>query len=189
MPLNEHTYRNLLASYTGANLIGDLPDALLDLWDDDYRQTHANAELLTVTLEEHGSSFTFLFDTTRQRTIGAVGLPAFIKHGRDKTRMAGHPLSQGSAYHRGHLMAHSIGGGADINLVPQLGKVNNGKFKSLEYRVRKLAEQHVSCVYFVRTIYPSDTAVQTFLTQMPDRIEQGVVQVPHTLHYAIFDNL
>ena len=48
--------------------------------------------------------------------------------------MAGHPLSAGSLYHRGHAIPHSLGGATDINLVPQLGMINTGPFRALERR-------------------------------------------------------
>ena len=197
MPINELVYRKLLTNQPGypsaapstSKLLADLPDELLDLWFDDYLRTHANAEMVTVTLDENGSSFTYLFDTTRQRTIGVVGIPAFVKHKRDAGRMAGHPLSQGPTYHRGHLMAHSIGGGADINLVPQLAKLNIGKFRVIERLVRKLASENVKCLYFVRTVYTDDTATQTNLTQLPDQLEQGVVLQSGQLVYAMHTNV
>ena len=46
--------------------------------------------------------------------------------------MAGHPLGGPAGYHRGHAIPHRLGGGTDINLVPQAGSVNIGAFRELE---------------------------------------------------------
>jgi hypothetical protein len=187
MPLNDIDYRQNIAQYRGPDLIAEFPDRLLDLWLDDYLRTHLQAELVTVTVNAEGSSFTYLFDIARERMVGVVGLPTFVKHKRDAGRMAGHPLSQGPAYHRGHLIAHSIGGGADINLVPQLGSLNIGQFRIIERLVRKLAQENVYCLYFVRTIYPKDSSSGK-PTQLPSFIEQGVVHQPGYLTYALHKN-
>ncbi len=48
--------------------------------------------------------------------------------------MAGHPLSDGPHYHRGHASPHTLGGPTDIKLVPQLGSVNVEPFRDLERR-------------------------------------------------------
>lgn len=179
--LTEGTYRRLLASYRGNRLVVDFPENLVPLWCDDYSSSSPDAELVAVDLDDSGTSFTYLFDIHLQRTIVAYGVPIFAKRSRDVSRMAGHPNSSGPEYHRGHLMAHSLGGGMDINLVPQLGKLNIGEFRVLERKVRDLAKRNVSCLYFVRSIY-------TDHSQKPGMFEQCVILPTSSLIYALHKN-
>ena len=185
---NPAPYQKILSKYRGNDVIADLPDLLLAFWQDDYIRTHGRSEMVLVHLDGEGSSFTYLFDVTRQRVIGSAGLPAFVKHERDKNRMAGHPLANSDTYDRGHLLAHSLGGGADINLVPQLSKVNRGGFKRIEGRVRGLASRNIQCVYFVRPDYPIESTPAGTATQLPSCIEQGVIGKSGDLTYDRFEN-
>ena len=155
---------------------------LVPLWCDDYYFINPKAELVQVDIDTSGTSFTYLFDIDLQRNIVAFGMPIFSKHQRDASRMAGLPLSDGSKFHRGHLMAHSIGGGTDINLVPQLGKLNIGEFRVLERKARKLAEQNVRCLYFVRSVYTTGS-------QTPGMFEQCIIHPSRTIDYEIHNNL
>jgi hypothetical protein len=182
MRLTEQTYRKLVKGYKGRNFPQGLTKQLLPLWETDYRRAHGRAELVVVNLDADSSSFSYLFDIDRQRNIVAFGIPIYRQQHRDASRMAGHPLSAGSDYHRGHLMAHSIGGGADINLVPQLGRLNIGEFRVLERMVRALAWEGVDCLYFVRTIYEDGES------QTPDWIEQCVIQSSGVVNYALHKN-
>jgi DNA/RNA endonuclease G (NUC1) len=69
----------------------------------------------------------------------------------------------------------------DINLVPQLGKLNIGEFRILERRVRDLAKQRLSSLYFVRPIYSK-------ISQTPAMFEQGAILAPRSLLYARHKN-
>jgi len=179
--LTEAAYRKLIASYRGNQVVEDLPGKLVPLWCDDYCLKNPRADLVAIDLDESGTSFTYLFDINLQRTIVAYGVPIFSKHRRDAGRMAGHPLSAGPDFHRGHLMAHSIGGGTDINLVPQLGKLNIGQFRVLERKVRDLAMKNLPCLYFVRPIY-------TNKSQTPGMFEQCVILPSKMLTYRLHKN-
>lgn len=179
--MTEGTYRQLIASYRGHLVVADIPGRLVPLWCDDYYSKNHGAQLVEVDLDDSGTSISYLFDINLQRTIVAYGVPIFAKHQRDAGRMAGHPNSAGPEFHRGHLMAHSIGGGTDINLVPQLGRLNIGEFRILERRVRDLAKQNLNCFYFVRPIY-------TDKSQMPTTFEQCVILPSRSLVYAIHQN-
>jgi DNA/RNA non-specific endonuclease len=183
MPIDEGTYLQLVAAYKGNDIVGELPNSLVPLWCDDYAASNPLAQLLEVnTGDPGGRDFSYLFDLTAQRNIVAWGVPAYVTHKRDASRMAGHPLGGDNRYHRGHLMSHATGGGTDINLVPQLGSVNIGAFRRLERMVRGLAQQHQTCLYFVRTIYGDSS-------QMPSEIEQCVIQPSKAVSYAIHGNL
>jgi hypothetical protein len=181
MELTKETYTELVALYRGKDVVRDISMDLVPLWCDDYYFMNPKAELIQVDIDTSGTSFTYLFDINLQRSIVAYGMPTFSKHQRDASRMAGHPLSGGSSFHRGHLMAHSIGGGTDINLVPQLSKLNIGKFRVLERKARKLAEQNVRCLYFVRSIYRDDS-------ETPRMFEQCIIHPSMTLDYEVHLN-
>ena len=179
--LTREDYEKLVKSCSGPNFLSELPDKLVPLWCDEYYFSNPRADLVVVDLSDAGTTFSYLFDVQSERTIAAFGVPMYSKHRRDAARMAGYPLSAGSEFHRGHLMAHSIGGGTDINLVPQLGKLNIGQFRVLEKLVRKLAEENVRSLYFVRPIYLSSS-------QTPTYIEQAVIRSARTLDYALHQN-
>jgi hypothetical protein len=182
MPLNEQSYLTLVSAYKGSDIVGDLPRALVPLWCDEYAAATPGAEIVEVPVGEAGGpTFSYLFDLSRQRNIVAWGVPGYVTHKRDGARMAGHPLGGDGRYHRGHLMSHATGGGTDINLVPQLGRLNIGAFRRLERFVRQLAQQHQTCLYVVRTLYADES-------QMPRRIEQCVVQPSRAVAYALHDN-
>ena len=182
MDLAKETYQELVARYRGKDVVRDISMDLVPLWCDDYYFMNPKAELVQVDIDNSGTSFTYLFDIDLQRNIVAFGMPIFSKHQRDASRMAGHPLSEGSRFHRGHLMAHSIGGGTDINLVPQLGKLNIGAFRVLERKARKLAEQNLRCLYFVRSIYAT-------ASQMPRMFEQCIIHPSGTMDYETHSNV
>jgi|SRR5580658_4173767 hypothetical protein len=179
--ITEATYQGILATHRGSSLVQDIPGKLVPLWCDEYYANNPDAELVSVDLKDAGASFTYLFDLNLQRAVVAFGVPAFARHRRDASRMAGHPLSAGSRFHRGHLMAHSIGSGTDINLVPQLGKLNIGEFRKLERRVRDLAKQNQECLYFVRVGYSGDS-------QTPAMFEQCIILPSGQLIYREHKN-
>jgi hypothetical protein len=79
--------------------------------------------------------------------------------------MAGHPLSAGPDYHRGHAIAHRLGGQTDINLVPQLGKVNIGAFRPLERK----AVATPGSMYFTYWLYSGG------VRQTPSGVDQGLL--------------
>ena len=176
------TYRKLVASCAGRDIVTEIPQTLVPLWCDDYYFKNPSADLVEVDLDESATTFTYIFDINLQRVVVSFGVPTYSKHRRDASRMAGHPLSNGRNFHRGHLMAHSIGGGMDINLVPQLGRLNIGEFRVLERKVRDLAEQNVRCLYFVRPIYATST-------QTPGMFEQCVIIPPASVTYSLHKNI
>jgi hypothetical protein len=134
---------------------------LVDEWLADYARSGSPSDIVETT----ASGFSYLFDIAQERLIAAWGISGG-RHGeaRDKARMAGHPLSDGPLYHRGHAIPHTLGGPTDINLVPQLGAVNVGPFRALEKR----AVATPGALYFTYWMY-SD------LSQKPHGVEQGLL--------------
>ena len=74
----------------------------------------------------------------------------FVRDRRDASRQKGHPKPK-KGFVKGHLIAPSIGGGMNINFVPQLRGTNAGEFPRLENLAQKNALENVKSLYFVRT--------------------------------------
>lgn len=146
---------------------------LTTLWLDNYGRTSASANVVETRVNE----FSYLFDVQAERLIAAWG-SSRGRHGgeRDHHRMAGHPNSAGPLYHRGHAIPHTLGGPTDINLVPQLGKVNIGPFRPLERR----AVATPGSFYFTYWTYHGAASVRGrdgrhYPSQMPTGVDQGLL--------------
>lgn len=146
---------------------------LIDVWLDDYVERCKGGEIVEIQV----SDFNYLFDTSNSRLIAAWGVSKG-RHGgkRDASRMAGHPLSAGPLYHRGHAIPHTLGGTTDINLVPQLGSVNIGRFRPLE----KLAVATAGSLYFTYWIYQQSTMSGDKINDVPIGVDQGLLIVGQT---------
>src|SRR4051812_14187083 len=82
-------------------------DRLIQVWLDDYHRVSPTTDIVETT----AADFSYLFDVRASRLIAAWG----VSHGRhagprDAGRTAGHPLSAGKGYHRGHAIPHTLGG-------------------------------------------------------------------------------
>ncbi|MCA9751854.1 MAG: hypothetical protein KC591_06660 [Gemmatimonadetes bacterium] len=119
---------------------------LTDIWLREYFARVRKCDVVEVPIDR----FTYLFDIEPGRLIAAWGVSRG-KHSapRPASRMKGHPKGGGADTHRGHAIAHTLGGGTDINLVPQLGSVNVGAFRVLE----KEAVATPGALYFTHFIY------------------------------------
>ena len=74
---------------------------LVDVWLADYERVTKDSEVVETTVDK----FSYLFDIAEERLIAAWGISRGQHAGmRDKARMAGHPLSAGPHYHRGHAI-------------------------------------------------------------------------------------
>ena len=137
---------------------------LLPEWLAAYRtMTRWSPEVLEIELGE----LHYLFDRSRNddpqgddRLVVVWGRSAKPGGERDAARMRG--FLPGTAWlkrgrDRGHLVAHSAGGGPDLNLVPQLASLNRG-LSPAGRRWRKLeryAAKHPGTPLFVRPLYES----------------------------------
>ncbi len=139
-------------------------------------------ELLTVTLGgEPGQdgAVSTLFDLrakgskTEDRVVAVWGLSrAEPAKTRDTGRMAGFLGGVWSATYpgrdRGHFFAHTMGGGTDINLFPQLASVNRGG----EWRrMERYAAEHPGTFCFIRPIYSGTSWT-------PSQLEYGIWTLP-----------
>jgi len=154
---------------------------LVDVWLGDYARSVPTMEVVETT----SANFSYLFDIRAERLIAAWG----ISHGRhaasrDKARMAGHPLGAGSRYHRGHAIPHTLGGPTDINLVPQLGRINVGPFRALEKR----AVATPGAFYFSYWIYVASAPARGgYRGQTATGVDQGLLiigQPPVIQHHV-----
>lgn len=143
-------------------------------WLADYDKVTPDNEIVETTTD----GFTYLFDVATGRLLAAWGFSRGRHAGaRDKSRMAGHPLSAGALYHRGHAVPHTLGGPTDINLVPQRGSINVGPFRFLE----RQAVATPGALYFTYWRYGDRTS------QTPVGVDQGLVapgQRPQILRHG-----
>jgi hypothetical protein len=137
-----------MGSSANPNAWADVVDYLTRVWIEHYSKRRASNEIVETTV----SGFSYLFDISSERLLAAYGLSRG-RHGekRDASRMAGHPLGPKALYHRGHAIRHTLGGPTDINLVPQLGRINIGPFRELE----RAAVATPGSLYFTYWVYPS----------------------------------
>src|SRR4051812_18095657 len=95
-------YEALAKSLTigkGADWIGVFSKRIAPQWCEEYRRSTALSDILETTVD----GFTYLFDVTQGRALGAYGISKGFHSGpRPAARMAGHPQSAGAKYHRGH---------------------------------------------------------------------------------------
>ncbi len=141
---------------------------LIDLWLDDYGRRWNTDQIVTVT--DGLVDAEFLFDVAAGRLIAAWATSrGKSDQVRDKGRMRGAPVGGSRLYHRGHAIPNSLGGGLDINLVPQLGSINIGAFRRLE---RKAVDQAGS-LYFSHWLY--NRGGDSKGAQRPHQVEQGVL--------------
>ncbi len=196
--LNRAAYEAVVTSLLGPNLVADLGNALLPLWMQDTIATHGPTDFTIVHLREHGSSQDYLFDITRQRAVAAFGIPIYVADQRDASREAGYPMRStrervGAGrtkpyFVKGHLIAHSLGGGMDINFVPQLRRTNGGQFRVLENQAKALAQAGVQAFYFVYCIYPRDANPRNI--DVPKQLQQYLVEPSGTIrNTADFENI
>ena len=139
---------------------------IADAWASQYRrQTNGETDLVEVDL----GTFTYLFDIAYQRVVGVYGRSAPTNAPRPAARMRGHPSynKPGEApTDRGHLAAHTIGGGTNINLVPQAHALNISRsWRDFERDLQK----HPGRFFVVQVEYSDDS-------QRPSGFVYGAVQ-------------
>lgn len=121
--------------------------------------------------------FTYTFDTTLDRLVSAHGRSMAPAAPRDRTRQKGHPPAP-DGDHKGHVIAHSIGGGMDINIVGQKVSLNLGRRWR---RIEKLAAANPGTAIAVRLIYDDDS-------DRPVAFEYGVDDPEDGFRIETFDN-
>ncbi|MDB4303650.1 DNA/RNA non-specific endonuclease [Desulfosarcina sp.] len=158
-------YHELNRRWRSASSEMDLEGYLIGIWIDDYfKAVKFDDDVDVVEVEVKG--FSYLFDIIQERLIAAWGISrGKMNESRDKKRMRRHPQSAGKRYHRGHAIAHQLGGITDINLVSQRGSINIGQFRVLENRAAKTP----GSLYFTNWIY------KDINNQKPSAVQQGLL--------------
>jgi hypothetical protein len=166
----------------------------VDAWINEYRNsTPWVPEIVEIPL----GALVYLFDHApaagtldvpgaESRVVGVWGRVGAAATPRDRARQSGFlpdPARWSAAgYDRGHFVAHSLGGGMDINIFPQARHVNRGtspegrRWRGIE---RRLAGR-CNALIFVRPIYASPGWI-------PARVEVATV-VDGEVELDCFDN-
>ena len=138
-------------------------------------------------LDENGIDY--LFDVAAERLVGAYmvsrGKNEVSRHGEPDARLKGHPLHDASRFDRGHTIAHTLGGGCDINIVPQNSRMNRsgGRIAATGFRtLERRAVETPGSLYFVYWLYGAATGGG----QVPSGVVQGLLlprQTPEVYHF------
>jgi len=145
-------YQAVREAVAAAESVDGLGHQISSAWAAQYQQqSKGPAELVEVNL----GSLTYLFDVAQERTVGVYGKSAPTSETRPESRIRGHPsYNRGEQQtDRGHLAAHTIGGGADINLVAQDHAVNiSGAWRGFE----RYAQENPGTFFAVQVEYETD---------------------------------
>jgi hypothetical protein len=182
-------YERGLSRFAGRpyeTVVEALRDELPEVWLERYRLMCDGAtNVLAVT----ASGFEYLFDYCSEigveredRTVVAFGVSSKPQGGRNASRIRGFPGSDARG-DRGHFLAHSAGGGLDINLFHQNARLNRGwSPQGRRYRAMETyAAEHEGAFVFSRPIYTDATA-------RPAQLEFGVLRRDVTFWVEVFDN-
>lgn len=119
-------------------------------WGAAYERQSGN-EIVCVDL----GTLAYGFDIAAERLVyltGKTGAPGV----RDRSRQQGSPRPSEKDDEKGHVIATSLGGGMDINVIPQARSVNRGKGSQWASIERELAKRPGSAVA-IHLIYSDDS--------------------------------
>jgi len=139
------------------------------------------------------NGYTYLWDEAYERVVAVYGIsptPNRTIQQRAKSRIAYYFRNfvrrhqSETAMDTGHFIAHSLGGGLDMNLFPQNRAINRGRsIEGSTYRkMENYALKNPETFIFSRPIYFDNTWRPIFL-------EYGVLKTNFTLWTHIFDNI
>jgi hypothetical protein len=151
----------------------------------------------TNVLAVPASGFEYLFDYSfelvaagetsedevqEDRVVAAHGVSRTPARGRDASRLRGFP-STAERGDRGHFLAHSAGGGLEINIFHQAASLNRGWSESgKKYRaMERYCARNPGTYFFSRPIYHDRTA-------QPALIEFGILKPDQTIWVEVFAN-
>ena len=125
--------------------------------------------------------------TIQDRVVAVLGTSARAEEGRDAGRIRGwaEPTEEfvGSERDKGHFMAHSFGGGLDVNVFSQERQLNRGwSSQGKIYRqMETYCYQQPGTFCFSRPIYADGSNV-------PRWLEFGLLKADQDLWVEVFDN-
>ncbi|HEX3434511.1 MAG TPA: hypothetical protein VHT25_10670 [Solirubrobacteraceae bacterium] len=180
-------YVRLVAEHAPTSATWDafVREVIVDRWIAEYQQ---QCRWQTQVLEIQQGELTFLYDAgptlieTRHgegedRVVATWGRSVSPAAQRDRARLSGFlrdPRIWSEAHRdRGHFVAHSAGGGTDLNLFPQAASLNRGRTpQGRRWReMERYAARHPGTPLFLRPIY--DSARWT-----PAELDFGILKPP-----------
>ena len=125
-------------------------------------------------------------DAVDDRLIAVHGTSRPNEKSRNDSRLRGRTLGpvevveadKRLAYDRGHAVGHKLGGGLDINIIPQTRKMNRG---GLWRNMERYCQEHPGVYFFCRPIYIG-------FSSHPAEIEFGILQDVSSLWVNRFQN-
>lgn len=177
---------------TGTINIDELIQFLEEEWHATYHDMSSHSPCV---MKFSDQGFTFLYDQASANTddvddrlVAAYGLSAPNNHTRDKSRMKGFlgggiDIPGKGKFDKGHVLAHGMGGGLDVNLFPQCPELNRGISEAgkVYRRMEKFAADHPGAFVFSRLIYSDNSWV-------PSSLEYGVLMPHGELWVEWFEN-
>ncbi len=120
------------------------------------------------------------------RLIAAHGVSRVAAEPREDSRLRGRTLgpvdfvepSQRLPYDRGHAVGHVLGGGLDINIIPQSRAMNRG---GMWRHMERYCQDHPGTYFFCRPIYAG-------MCSHPAEIEFGILKPDATMWVNTFRN-
>lgn len=171
-------------------------EAFVQFLEDEWVTTYHDMSSHSPTvLQIHYHGFTFLYDQAsangsdvEDRLVAAYGWSIANETKKDESRMKGFlgggiDMPGKGKFDKGHVLAHSMGGGLDINLFPQRPELNRGRSEAgrVYRRMEKYAATHVGTFVFSRMIYCDHSWV-------PSSLEYGVLLKDNKLWVEWFEN-
>jgi hypothetical protein len=179
-----------------ANAAALLHDVLPPLWLNAYYQNcNHDPNVLQINVDGFEHLFDFTSDPSRgnadspeDRLVAVYGLSKTPDAERDSSRIRGF-LGGGlkGADHgsrdKGHFIAHSAGGGMDINLFPQRPELNRGRSEGgrVFRKMERFAATHPGTFVFARPVYTDDSWT-------PSELDYGVLLPEKRLWVERFAN-
>lgn len=176
----------------GALVMEDLIQFLEDEWVATYYDMSPHSPSV-MKFQDQG--FIFLYDQASanasdidDRLVAAYGWSTANEQKKDESRMRGF-LSGGldipgkGKFDKGHVLAHAMGGGLDVNLFPQRPELNRGRSEAgrVYRRMEKYAAGHGGTFVFSRLLYSDSSWV-------PSSLEYGVLMHDEKLWVEWFEN-
>ena len=162
------------ADATGTVCLKRLTTGLSNAWVCAYTDACQHAPTI---MEFQDGGFTFLFDqaslcsdSVEDRLVAAYGLSAVQQRPRDASRIRGFlggriEIPEKGVFDKGHVLAHGMGGGLDVNLFPQRLELNRGRSArgKIYRKMESYAVRHPGTLAFSHLIYSDESWVPAFL--------------------------